>query len=124
MSNKRQERIAEAYQKEITQIIRYLVRDPRLDDVTITQVKITPDLRLAKVYYNTPEGNIRAQEIEKGLKNSKGYIKRELSQRVNIKYTPDLKFYYDDSSEVRSNIDKLFAQIENEKNAKNQENQS
>ncbi|MBU0504465.1 MAG: 30S ribosome-binding factor RbfA [bacterium] len=122
MSNFRKARIEEAYQKEILNIITYSVRDPRLRGVSITQVVFTPDLRLAKIYYDVPEGRDRIIEINKGFAKSKGFIKKALSQKVKIKYMPDIKFYFDETAQVKDNIDQLFDEIKRKENAPGNEN--
>lgn len=114
MVNKRSARLSEAYLKEVANIVHSEIRDPRLSGVYVTQVVFTPDLRLAKVYFNVSGGRLREEEVIQGFERSKGFLKRELNRRINIKYAPDLKFYYDESSEVKAEIDRLFDQIESE----------
>ncbi len=110
-SGKRTARLSEAYMKELSQMVLYNIRDPRLTGVYITHVLFTPDLRLAKVYFHVDGGRVREKEVIEGFESSKGYIKRELNTRVNIKYAPDIKFYYDDTDEMQEQIDQLFGQI-------------
>lgn len=117
MSNKRIERLSEAYLKELSEILHHQVRDPCLSGVYITQVVFSPDLRLAKIYFNVSGGRVREQEVIKGFERSKGYLRRELANRVTIKYSPDIKFYFDDSFEVKNKIDQLFKEIERHKDA-------
>ncbi|EKD51836.1 MAG: hypothetical protein ACD_62C00170G0010 [uncultured bacterium] len=111
MKDKRQNRISQAYQKELTSILLYEVRDPRLDGLCVTDVVITPDLRLAKVYYDIPGGRERVVAVEKGFQKAKGYIKKELARRVNIKYMPDLVFYFDETAALQERVDQLFAEV-------------
>lgn len=130
MNNRRIHRLAEAYQKELTDILHFRVRDPRLSGVFVTNVVFTPDLGLAKVYFDASDGRVREKEIIDGFESSKGYLKRELSSRVNIKYIPDLKFYYDEHAEMKQKIDQLFEKIKdttqaqptNQKDEESQEN--
>lgn len=117
MSNsKRMQRLCEAYKKELSQIILYEMRDPRLHGAYITTVVFTPDLRLAKIYFNASGGRVREPEILEGFESSKGFLRRELSDRVEMKFSPDLKFYFDESSEEKDRIDRLFDQLERQKN--------
>jgi len=111
MENKRQARIEEAYRNEISRLLVEQLREPRLRGVSITQVKLTPDLKLAKVYYNITDNQYQQPEINKGFENSKGFIKRELSLRVKLKYAPDIKFYFDETAELNSRMENLFQQI-------------
>ena len=121
MSSKRHLRLSEAYHKEIAEILLFKIRDPKVFDVHVTSVVFTPDLGLAKVYISMPDGRQREDEVIQGLERSKGYIKKEISSRVNIKHMPDLKFYYDESEEKKTRIDDLFDQIKKQKNETNEE---
>jgi ribosome-binding factor A len=121
MDTKRMLRVAEAYQKEITQVLHQDVRDPRLNGVMVTHVIFTPDLRLAKVYFDVAGGRVREKEVLLGFEHSKGFLRRELSQRVRIKFTPDLKFYFDDSVEVNKRMDELFQTIEDQRHETSKE---
>ncbi|MCP5464190.1 MAG: 30S ribosome-binding factor RbfA [Deltaproteobacteria bacterium] len=122
-SSKRLDRISEAYQKGISQILHDQIRDPRLEGVFVTNVVITPDLRLAKVYFDMRGGALRADEAIRGFEKSKGFLKRELANVVRIKYMPDLKFYYDESLDVQRKIDELFEKIESEEESTDEESQ-
>ena len=115
MANKRMDRVSEAYQHGLAEILCYKIRDPRLAGVSVTQVVFTPDLSLAKIYFRVPEGKMRESQVIEGFEKSKGFLKRELAEKINIRYVPDLKFYYDEQVEVRNHIDELFQEIENEK---------
>lgn len=118
MANKRTDRVAEAYQHGLSELLCYKIRDPRLAGVSVTNVVFTPDLSLAKIYFRVPEGKARESQVIEGFEKSKGFLKRELAQKINIRYVPDLKFYYDEHVEMRSRIDELFQEIKNEKSEK------
>lgn len=122
MESKRLKRVAEAYQQNLMEILQFEVREPRLSGVWITHVIFTPDLRLAKIYFNTHEGKLREDEVIKGFERSKSFLKRELAQRVQLKYAPDLRFYYDESEDVQHRLDEIFKKIEDERHAKSEEN--
>lgn len=121
-NGKRLARLSEAYMKELSQLILYSIRDQRLKGVYITHVVFTPDLRLAKAYFHVDGGRVREQEVIDGFESSKGFIKRELNTRVNMKYAPDIKFYYDETDDVQQQIDRLFDQITPATDEKIQEN--
>lgn len=116
------QRLCEAYMKELSQIILYNMRDPRLSGVYLTQVGFTPDLRLAKIYFNAAGGRVREAEILEGFESSKGFLRRELSDRVEMKFSPDLKFFYDESAEEKERIDRLFFELEKQKHENSEEN--
>ena len=121
MDNKRLNRVAEAYQHELSKLLHLETREPRLQGVWVTQVIFTPDLKLAKIYFNVNGGRVREDEVIAGFEHCKSFLRRELSQRVKMKYVPDLKFYFDESAEVNQRIDELFKEIEDQKNGVSKE---
>ncbi|MBF0106790.1 MAG: 30S ribosome-binding factor RbfA [Deltaproteobacteria bacterium] len=122
MNNTRHLKLAAAYQRELSDLLCYRIKDPRLSGVYITHVVLTHDLGLARVYYNVPEGRVREQEVKDGFEKSKSFIRREISHRVKIKYTPDLVFYYDDREEITEGIDQLFEKIARQKDEPGKKN--
>ncbi|OVE81822.1 ribosome-binding factor A [bacterium K02(2017)] len=108
---KRHDRLEEAYLRELISIMNLKINDPRLSGVIVTDVLFTPDLKTAKVYFNMPDEHTDIKKVLNGFYKSKGFIKKEINQQINIKYTPDLKFYFDDRENVQTSIDELFDQI-------------
>ena len=111
MANYRRGRINDEMQKELAQVLREL-KDPRVRDafISITAVDVTGDLKFAKVYYSAMTGD--KKEIDKGLKSSAGFIRRELAQRLNLRMTPELTFIEDHSIAHGAHISKLLESIE------------
>ena len=97
MSQQRIGRINEEIQKELSSLIRTL-KDPRVQDamISITSVDTTGDLRYAKVYVSVLQKE-RAREVLKGLKSAGGFLRREIGQKLQLRYTPELVFVEDDS---------------------------
>lgn len=116
--SKRLHRAAEAYQHELAQILLTEVRDPRLSGVWVTRVVFTPDLRLAKIYFNISGGRVREDEVLQGFERSTSFFRHELAQRVQLKYAPELKFYFDESVEMTERMDELFKKIADERDGK------
>ncbi len=108
----RQEKIAEEIRREVSTIISFEIQDPRVYGVSVTGVKMTPDLRLARVYFTIPGNPDRASEVKEGLKRSASFIKRSVAQRLNHKFAPNFDFFYDESLELQDRIDTLFLEIE------------
>ena len=97
MASNRIPRINDAIQKELSAMLR-TVRDPRVSEgmLTITHVDTTSDLRYARVYISAL--NCRDEKgLMKGLKSASGYLRHELGQKVDLRYTPELQFIMDDS---------------------------
>ena len=96
MASNRIGRINEEVQRELSELIRSL-KDPRVQTMlSITRVDTTSDLRYAKVYVSVLE-EAREKEAMKGLKSAGGWLRRELGQRLQLRYTPELVFTLDDS---------------------------
>lgn len=115
MDSIRLKRIAETYLQEMSQLLYFSVKDPLLQGVNITHVQISPDMKLAKVYFTIHEGQSREKEVLKGLNRSKGFLRKELSQRVKLKFTPDLKFFYDETDEMSQRIEAILHKLDEQK---------
>lgn len=94
-ASKRATRVADQIRMEVAEILMRKVRDPRLRDVTITDVAVTNDLRLARIYYTTLINGHSDRELAEGLAKANGFIRSELGQRLEIRYTPELVFHRD-----------------------------
>lgn len=107
----RNSRIQEEMKKEIDRIIREDVDDPRLDATfSVTRADVSGDLRHAKVYVSVLEDDKR-EELLKGLKSAAGFIRRELTRRMSIRYTPELQFVADDNIAYGIHISQLLKQV-------------
>jgi len=109
-SSYRKNRINEDMLRELPQIIRG-VKDPRVNSgfVTITHCDISGDLKFAKIYFSVLNGD--ASEVKKGLISAKGFIKREIAERLNMRNTPELTFVSDDSIEQGDKISKILNDV-------------
>lgn len=110
MASYRKNRINEDMLRELPQIIRG-VKDPRVNSgfVTITHCDISGDLKFAKIYFSVLNGD--ASEVKKGLISAKGFIKREIAERLNMRNTPELTFVSDDSIEQGDKISKILNDV-------------
>ena len=110
MASYRGGRINEEVKKEISDIIRNNIKDPRLTAmISVTQVDVTKDLRYAKVYVSIFSKNEEKKENSfEALKNSSGYVRREIGHRINLRYTPEIIFERDNSIENGMHIDYLI----------------
>jgi len=118
MASNRINRINEEIQKELSSLIRNL-KDPRIQNtmISITRVETTPDLRYTKVYVSFLQED-RAADALKGLQSAAGYLRRELGQALQLRYTPQIMWALDDSITYGA---KMLALI-NSLNTGNQEN--
>ena len=109
MQYKRADRVADLIKREISRLIIKGLKDPRFEWVTITGVKVSDDLKHAKVYFTTKAGKEEDREkISKGFERAKGFIRGQLGRNTNLRYVPELLFRFDDSFEYATNIDRLL----------------
>lgn len=104
-------RVNEELMKAISHIITYELKNPDVTGmISVTRVKVTPDLKYAKVYVSilNPKS---IEETMKGLKESAGFIRSQVAKTVNLRITPELVFEYDDSIEHGEKIDNILKQI-------------
>lgn len=110
-NNNRLGRIDEEFKKEISNIISYDLKEPKVTGlVSVTRVKVTPDLKYAKVWVSILNSKNTEETLE-GLKKSAGFIRSELAKRINLRYTPELSFVVDDSLEYGAKIDSILKDI-------------
>lgn len=107
------ERLNNAFQEAISYIIMREVKDTNIRYVTITGVDITNDLSYAKVYFTVLKEEY-LDITKKALEKASPFIRGKLSERVDIRHTPELKFIYDESIKYGENIEKIIKQINNE----------
>lgn len=107
-NNNRIGRINEEYRKELSQIISYELKNPNITGlISVTKVKVTTDLKYAKVYISILNSK-NQEETMQSLKKSAGFIRTKLAKKVNLRNTPELIFEIDDSIEYGAKIDKIL----------------
>ncbi len=111
MEHKRADRVADLVLKELAEVLLRKVRDPRLADITLTAVKVSPDLRQARVFYSLLGDEDKKAAAAVGLESARGLVKRELGKRLYLRRIPDIAFYFDASLEHGSHIDQLLTEL-------------
>ncbi|OGP86869.1 MAG: ribosome-binding factor A [Deltaproteobacteria bacterium RBG_13_65_10] len=111
MIPKRLSRVGEAVRGEIGGMLLRDLKDPRIGFVTITDVVMSPDLRHAKVYFSRLGTDAEREESLQGLTAAAGWIRRELGQRLDLKFAPEIRFYHDESLDAGVRIDRLLKEI-------------
>ena len=107
----RLEKVSRLIKEEISLIFLHKVQDPALGLLTITGVKVSPDLRNAKVYISIYQKEKRDELLQK-VNDIKGFIKGQLANRIkNLRFVPDLTFYIDDTLDYVEKMDGLFKEI-------------
>src|SRR5213076_3020670 len=97
MRSKRQRRVADQIREILSELLTFEVNDPRLSEVTIMDVDIDRELMYADVYVSALSGDETRENVLGALENARGYLRRELGNRMHLQYTPDLRFKWDES---------------------------
>ena len=111
----RPDRVGEEIRKELSELIAREVHDPGVGFVTITRVKMTPDLQNARVFY-TLIGDVKArQDTGRALGRAAAFLRRQVANRLRLKHAPELTFLYDESIERQDRIEKIILDIQAER---------
>ena len=112
MASNRIGRINEEIQRELSDMLR-TVKDPRLKDtmISVTAVETTTDLRYAKVYISCLDKS-RSKDVMRGLRSASGFLRRELGQRLRLRYTPELQFSEDNSIDQGAHILQILEELD------------
>ena len=114
---KRSVRVADTIRNELATLLIQKVRDPQLSDVAISRVVVTDDLKYAKIYYTVGK-RAKAQKLAaKGLERAKGFMRTHIARTLNLRYTPALQFFYDETAEKVEEVEELFREIAREREA-------
>ncbi len=104
----RSQRVVEQIRRELAELIRLEVKDPRVGFITLTDVEITPDYAHAKVFFTAMDGEESVPGILQGLRRAGGFLRRELGRRIRLHTIPELHFHYDRSVEEGSRLSRLI----------------
>ncbi|MDG4655943.1 30S ribosome-binding factor RbfA [Ectobacillus antri] len=107
----RANRVGEQMKKELGEIISRKIKDPRVGFVTVTDVQVSGDLQLAKVYISVLGDDEQRQNTLKGLAKAKGFIRSEIGQRIRLRKTPEITFEFDESIDYGHRIETLLHEI-------------
>ncbi len=111
MPNRRLVRLNEQFRREIAEILRRDVRDPRVGDVTVTAVEVTSDLWLARVYVSVPGDDKDRAEALKGLGTASSFIRRVLGGSLSIRRVPELRFVEDQMLAQANRVEEILQEI-------------
>ncbi|TET57936.1 MAG: 30S ribosome-binding factor RbfA [Dehalococcoidia bacterium] len=110
--SRRSERTSKLIQREISGLLEREVSDPRLSRlISVTEVRLSPDLRHAKVFVSTLGSEINKEDMLAGFNKASGFLRTELALHLKLRYTPQLSFHYDDSIERGARLLKLIGEL-------------
>lgn len=105
-------RINMEVQRELSKVISQEMKDPRIDPMTsVIAVEVTPDLKQAKVYVSVFGSDEKKQSTLEGLRSATPFIRKHLAKTINLRNTPELRFYMDESIEYGVNMSKLIDDV-------------
>ncbi len=111
MTSFRSQRVGDLLKADISDILRTRIKDPRIGFITVTDVVMTPDLRMAKVYVSVLGDDNQRKNTLRGLESARTFIQNELGPRLSLRFMPELRFYIDTSLEYGARIETLINQI-------------
>lgn len=114
MSKQRARQVSEEIKKEVSQILRDDIKDPRLGFVTVTGVETTGDLSLARIFYSVLGDDKSIQDSKDALASGQGFIRREIGQRIRLRKVPEIEFIYDDTLAKAQHIEELLEKIKDD----------
>ena len=117
----RARRVADQMQRELSELIRLEIKDPRVGMLTITEVEVTRDMDHAKVFFTTLGGNPEHDACLEGLQRASGFLRTQLSQRMQLRQVPKLSFVYDHSVERGVQLSQLIESAVAEDRTRNPE---
>ncbi len=107
----RPNRVGEQMKKELSDIIGRKIKDPRVGFVTVTDVEVSGDLQIAKVFISVLGDQEKREETLAGLNKAKGFIRAEIGQRVRLRKTPEIFFEFDESIDYGNKIETLLSEL-------------
>jgi len=107
----RLQRIADRIRQELSEMLIREISDPRLQQIFVTDVRVDRELAFADIYVSAVEGVERSREVLAGLKSASGFLRRVLSQRVELRTFPRLRFHWDPTPENADQIERLLAEL-------------
>lgn len=115
MNNKRINRISEEIRKVVSELITREIKDPRVNPITsVTKVQVTNDLSYANIYVSVLGDKEVKEDTLKGLKSAKGFIRKEIGNRIDLRHAPEPVFHLDESIEHSLYISKLIEKVNRE----------
>ena len=111
---KRADRVADQIRMEVADILMRKIKDPRVHDVTVTDVELTGDLRIAHIFVTTLETGEAERDVFTGLSKASGFVRSELGRRLSLRYLPDVIFKKDVSGPRGDRIMQLLEGLHGE----------
>ena len=119
--SRRVKKYADSIKKAVGSIIEFKLNDPNKGMITVTKTKVSPDLKIATVYYTVLGDDEQKKKSKEVLNKSLNFIRNELKPYITARWLPELRFFYDDSMEYAQHINELLQKIKNDDTGSKQE---
>jgi ribosome-binding factor A len=116
--NQRASRVGDQIQAELASLLTRDVHDPGIGFLTITSVKVSPDLQQARVYYTIIGDDKAKRESARALNRATPFLRRQVGQRLRLKRVPELTFLYDESIEKGDRVERILQELQAERAAR------
>lgn len=113
LAGKRAIRVGDQLLRETADLLMKKVNDPRVKGATLTGIHLSDNLRNAKIYFSVLGDEEEVRKAQAGLDSAKGFIKREIGSRLDLKYMPEIVFIHDPTMKKSNDLDKLFQRLRN-----------
>jgi len=114
----RPDRVGEEIRKELAQLLSREVHDPGIGLITLTRVKVSPDLQLARAYYTILGDDKAREETDKALTRATPFLRRQIGARIRLRRVPELRFEFDRSVENQDRIERILIDLQAERDAR------
>jgi ribosome-binding factor A len=105
----RASRLADRIYRRVCEVCYTELSDPRLEGVQLTVVRLTKDLRKARIYFHIMDSSEdKINRVKHALNSASGFFKRAINEEVKLKFVPELEFFYDETEDIREHMDSIF----------------
>ena len=108
MDFQRSDRVADLLREILADLLRREIRDPRVQTVNLTEVKVTKDLRHATIFFSVLGDSVGKSKAWAGLKSASGFIRSKVAKQLNLRFVPSIEFTYDETEEEARRIESLL----------------
>ena len=120
MASHRPDRVGDQIRQELSELLsRGAVHDPGIGFITLTRVKVSPDLQLARVYYTTMGDEEARKQTAKALERATGFFRRQVGERLQLRRVPELKFQFDESIGHQDRVEQILRELHEEEERRN-----
>lgn len=111
MTSRRVARVQDMVREEVSRLLLFKAKDPRLSGVTVTSVRMTADLKKATVFYGVFDDRVDREGVRRGLEKAAGFFRREVGRAIGLKFAPEIDFEFDRSLEYAQHMEQVFKNL-------------